>query len=193
MRERRFTARTFAATALAALLLSSCAMLNDTTREPEWVHDEDLDVYFQPDLATDSPDLVEEHFPMLGEVGAVTVQNGQFTDPHGRQVIPGPDDYWWQASIELEPEQVQELIAEAGPTSGTGEQKPPETLTVEEVRAGLIGPLEERLEDCAGDWIDASPALTEPGYAHRTVAGDMITLAAVCEGGTQLVIGARDM
>jgi len=193
MRERRFAARTFAATALAALLLSSCAMLNDTTREPEWVHDEDLDVYFQPDLATDSPDLVEEHFPMLGEVGEVTVQDGQFTDPHGREVIPAPDDYWWQATIELAPEAVEELITEAGPASGTGGQKPPETLNAEEVRAGLVGPLEERIEDCQGNWIDATPALTETGYANRSAGGDMIELAAVCEGGTQLVTSARDM
>lgn len=178
---------------LAALLLGGCTAPGSNMRDPEWVHDEDVGGYYRPDFATHSPELVEEHFPVLGEVGAVTVLDGRFTDPHGREWIPAQDDYWWEATIELEPGTVEELIAEAGTTSGTGSPEPPEALTVEAVRTVLVAPLEERLEECPGGWIDATPALTEPGHANRTAAGDIIQLAAVCEGGTQLVIAARDM
>jgi hypothetical protein len=191
-------ARAAAAAALVAVLLGGCGVLvggGGDRGEPEWVHDADSKRYYRPGLVVQSTELVEEHFPVLGTPGSVTVAEGRFTDPYERAPIPAPDDYWWQAVIELELSQVERLrgaTADSG-TSDIGGAEAPEPVADEQVLAELVPSLEGELQDCAGGWVDVTPALTEPGYADRSAAGDGIELAVVCEGGTQLLTSAHDM
>ena len=184
---------------IAALLLGGCTLVGggeeQRSSDPDWLYDEEAERYVARDSVQDLDGPVREHFPSLGEVGTVVFVEGQFTDPHERFPFPAQDDYWWQSVTELEPEQVDTLIAQTLATgaSDLGGADAPETLPESQVRALMVGPLESEIEDCDGDRIDVTPALTEPGYASRSAAGDMIELAVVCEGGTQLVSSARDM
>ena len=184
---------------IAALLLGGCTLVGggeeQRSSDPDWLYDEEAERYVARDSVQDLDGPVREHFPSLGEVGTVVFVEGQFTDPHERFPFPAQDDYWWQSVTELEPEQVDTLIAQTLATgaSDLGGADAPETLPESQVRALMVGPLESEIEDCDGDRIDVTPALTEPGYANRSAAGDMIELAVVCEGGTQLVSSARDM
>lgn len=190
-------ARTAAAALLATLLLGGCGLLGGGERGggPEWIHDEDSGRYFRTDLVTDSPDLVEEHFPMLDGTESVRSVEGRFTDPSERAPFPAQDDHWWQAVVELEPAQVQELLdaTSADGASDLGGAEAPEPVDAEEVRAGLVPPLEEHLGDCPGGWVDVTPALARSGSQNVSEAGDMLELAAVCDDGAQLVLSARDM
>ena len=184
---------------IAALLLGGCTLVGggeeQRSSDPDWLYDEEAERYVARDSVQDLDGPVREHFPSLGEVGTVVFVEGQFTDPHERFPFPAQDDYWWQSVTELEPEQVDTLIAQTLATgaSDLGGADAPETLPESQVRALMVGPLESEIEDCDGDRIDVTPALTESGYANRSAAGDMIELAVVCEGGTQLVSSARDM
>jgi len=184
---------------IAALLLGGCTLVGggeeQRSSDPDWLYDEEAERYVARDSVQDLDGPVREHFPSLGEVGTVVFVEGQFTDPHERFPFPAQDDYWWQSVTELEPEQVDTLIAQTLATgaSDLGGADAPETLPESQVRALMVGPLESEIEDCDGDRIDVTPALTEPGYASRSAAGDMIELAVVCAGGTQLVSSARDM
>lgn len=175
---------------LGVLLLGGCALLPGGTRgEPEWAYDEESERYYRPDLVSQSTEPVEEHFPMLGEVAPVTIADGRFTDPASRAPIPGPDDYWWQAVIDLDAEQRDELIAQAVGTTGALEALEP--VTPEAIEAVLVPPLEGELEDCAGGWVDVRPALAQSSGVSE--AGDLLELTAMCADGTQLVTSARDM
>lgn len=52
---------------------------------------------------------------------------------------------------------------------------------------------EEQISPCSSGWIEVEDALAHGGYEHRTAAGDMIQLAALCEDTAELVIAANDM
>lgn len=194
---RRTTARALTGALLAAALLGGCGpMGGDTDRdEPEWVRDEPSERYFRPDLVVHSPELVEEHFPVLEGVGAVTIAEGRFTDPYERVPFPAQDDYWWQAVIELEPEQVDELLsgAAAAAASDHGGAGAPEPITEDEVLDALVPTLEGEVQDCPGGWVDVSPALAQEKGPDVSDAGDLLELTAVCAGGSQLLTSARDM
>lgn len=187
--------------AVTALVLSGCGLLGGDEREPgrggdpEWVLDEDSERYYRPDLVVHSTELIEEHFPVLEVPTSATIAEGRFTDPSERVPIPAPDDYWWQSVTVLDLGQADTLMARAlpGGASDLGGSAGPESLPDREVRTMMVGPLEPGIEDCDGDWIDVTPALTEPGYTGRSAAGDIIELAVVCESGTQLITSAHDM
>ena len=183
---------------IAALLLGGCTLAGGEERrssDPEWLYDEEAERYVARDSVQELDGPVREHFPSVGEVGTVVFAEGRFTDPHERMPFPAQDDYWWQSVAELDPEQVDTLIAQTLATgaSDVGGADAPETLPEAQVRALMVGPLEGEIEECDGDRIDVTPALTESGYANRSAAGDLIELAVVCAGGTQLVSSARDM
>lgn len=159
------------------------------------MRDEASERYFRPDLVGHSPELVEEHFPVLEGVEAVTVAEGRFTDPYERVPIPAQDDYWWQAVIELEPAQVDELVSAtaAAGASDHGGADAPEPVTEDEVLDALVPTLEGEVQDCPGGWVDVSPALAQEKGPDVSDAGDLLELTAVCAGGLQLLTSARDM
>lgn len=194
---RRRTARALTGALLAAALLGGCGLGGaDTDRdEPDWVRDEASERYYQPDLVGHSPELVEEHFPVLEGVGAVTIAEGRFTDPYERVPFPAQDDYWWQAAIELEPAQVDELVSAtaAAGASDHGGADAPEPVTEDEVLDALVPTLEGEVQDCPGGWVDVSPALAQEKGPDGSDAGDLLELTAVCAGGSQLLTSARDM
>ena len=194
---RRTTARALTGAVLAALLLSGCGLLDGGAeeRDPEWVLDEASERYFRPGLVMHSPELVEEHFPVLETMGAVTVAEGRFTDPYERVPFPAQDDYWWQAVIELEPAQVDELVSAtaAAGASDHGGAGAPEPVSEDEVLDALIPTLEGEVQDCPGGWVDVSPALAQEKGPDVSDAGDLLELTAVCAGGSQLLTSARDM
>ncbi|MGP9538658.1 hypothetical protein ACT3SP_11645 [Brachybacterium sp. AOP43-C2-M15] len=191
-------ASTLALLVLASSALTCCSLRGgdgDRGREPEWALDEDSDRYYRPGLVVQTPDLVHEHFPTLEDPGPVTIADGQFTDPEGRELIPAQDDYWWQATVQLEPAQVEELL-ESAAASGASDldgSDAPETVSEDELLAVLVPTIEGELAPCEGDWISVEPALSRDDTSGITEAGDMLELAVVCEGGDQLVISARDM
>lgn len=178
------------AAALGVLLLGGCALIPGGDRdEPDWVYDEESARYYRPDLVSQSTELVEEHFPTLGEVAPVTIADGRFTDPADRAPIPAPDDYWWQAVIELDAEQRDAMIARAEGTAGALTALEP--VTPETIGAILIPTLDGEVEDCPGGWVDVQPGLAQS--ANISAAGDMLELTVVCVDGTQLVTSALDM
>ena len=182
--------RTLAGGALTATVLAGCGLLGgDRSADEDWAHDAQSERYYPRDLLSQSEDQVREHFPALGDPDSVTMTEGRFTDPHGRAPLPGPDDYWWQAVIDLDAEQRDELIAQAVGTTGALEALEP--VTPEAIEAVLVPTLEGELEDCAGGWVDVSPALAQSSGVSE--AGDLLELTAVCVHGTQLVTSARDM
>ncbi len=187
--------------AVTALVLSGCGLLGGDEREPgrggdpEWVLDEDSERYYRPDLVVHSTELIEEHFPVLEVPTSATIAEGRFTDPYERVPIPAPDDYWWQAVIELEPSQVDELLALAAASgaSDLGGAGSPGPVTEEHVLAEVVPTLEGEVQDCEGGWIDVMPALAQSSGTNISDAGDLLDLTVVCEGGTQLITSARDM
>ena len=191
-------ARAAAAAALVAVLLGGCGVLvggGSDRGEPEWVHDADSKRYYRPGLVVQSTELVEEHLPVLDDPGSATIAEGRFTDPYERVPIPAPDDYWWQAVVELEPSQVQDLLSAAAVSgaSDIGGAEASERVADEQVLAELVPSLEGELEDCAGGWVDVMPALAEESGTNISDAGDLLDLTVVCKDGTQLVTSARDM
>ncbi|GAB4096995.1 hypothetical protein GCM10028787_24700 [Brachybacterium horti] len=189
-------ARAVAGAVLTAALLTGCDLLGGTDREvDDWSYDEDSDRYYRPGQVTHSPDLVDEHVPVLEDVAAVTIAEGRFTDPAEREPIPAPDDYWWQAVIELEPTQVDELLtatAAAG-ASDHGGAASADPVPEEDVLTTLVPSLEGEVQDCPGGRVDVTSALARDSGTNISDAGDLLDLAVVCAGGTQLITSARDM
>ncbi|WP_341854739.1 hypothetical protein [Brachybacterium sp. GPGPB12] len=132
---------------------------------------------------------------MLETMGAVTVAEGRFTDPYERVPFPAQDDYWWQAVIELEPAQVDELVSAtaAAGASDHGGAGAPEPVSEDEVLDALVPTLEGEVQDCPGGWVDVSPALAQEKGPDVSDAGDLLELTAVCAGGSQPLTSARDM
>lgn len=190
-----------AAVVLTSAALTGCGLLGGGGRgEPGWVHDEDARRYYRPGVLLQSAELVDEHFPALGEPARVSLAEGRFTDPDERIPLPAPDDYWWQAVLELAPEDARELAtasASAGasdaggaPDSGGGTLEPVDEA---EVLALLVPSLEEELAACEGGWASVLPALARGDGGDITVAGDLIEIAALCEDSGILVTSAVDM
>lgn len=109
--------------------------------------------------------------------------------------IPAPDDYWWQAVIELEPSQVDELLTATAATgaSDLGGAEAPGPVAEEEILAELVPTLEGEMQDCPGGWVDVMPALVQESGTNISDAGDLLDLTVVCADGTQLITSARDM
>jgi hypothetical protein len=181
---------------LAAAMLTGCGLVGGTDRrDPEWAHDEGSGRYYRPGLVMQSADLVEEHFPMLAEHGPVAAVDGRFTDPDERVPFPAQDDYWWQAAVRLEPDQVEALLAAsaAAGASDLGGADEPRTVPAAEVREVLVPTLEAGLEPCEEDWVPVMPALTRTGSSNVSEAGDLLELTVLCEDAGVLVTSARDM
>ncbi|MFC7457287.1 hypothetical protein ACFQS2_08825 [Brachybacterium sp. GCM10030267] len=183
---------------LVTVSLGGCGLFGEGGRgaapTPGWEHDESSDRYYVPGEVSHSTDLVDEHFPGLAEVTAVSVAEGRFTDPDERVPIPAPDDYWWQAVIELPPGEAARLVAEtrAQQASDGGDYSTlAQTMSEGELLAVMVPALEPEISPCPGDWISVHPAVIES--SNTTVAGDLLEAAVVCEGGEQLLTSARDM
>lgn len=177
--------RTLAGGALTATVLAGCGLLGgDRSADEDWAHDAQSERYYPRDLLSQSEDQVREHLPALGDPDSVTMTEGRFTDPHGRAPLPGPDDYWWQAVIEIGPEVSEQLVT--GPDG-------PEPVTEDEVRGLLVPTLETDFADCGSGWVDVTPALTRKGHANVSEAGDLIELAALCTDDGRLVTSLADM
>lgn len=179
------------------LLLAGCGLLGTATeQEPEWAEDPDSGKYYQPGVVLPTLDLVDEHFPELDGVQEATLTEGRFTDPDGRAPIPAPDDYWWQAALLLEDEQVEHLlraVEEPDASDGGGIPASPDTLTDAVVREVLVPTIEAEAPSCPSGWIAVEDALAPDSAGSHTAAGDMIQLAALCEDTSTLVIAANDM
>ncbi|WP_349827866.1 hypothetical protein [Brevibacterium litoralis] len=160
--------------------------------DPEWAYDEPSGRYYMPDVVSQSTALVDEHLPDLGpdSVESVTVTEGRFRDPDGREVFPGPDDYWWQAVLVLEEEAVSDLV-EGLPGAGTGAGgSGPARLTDLEVEEALVPTTETQAGTCSDGWIDVTNTATNGG---RTAAGDGTDLVAVCPTTRVFAFSAFDM
>ena len=189
--------RRAALVALTALTLVGCSLLGTSPeREPEWAEDPGSGKYYRPGVVLETTDLLEEHFPELGGVQEATLAEGQFTDPYERVPIPAPDNYWWQAALELDPAAVDQLLERppaAASDGGGGVASEPDTLTDDEVRDALVPTIEEQISACPGGWIDVPAALLTGDSSNHTAAGDMIEVAALCTDTAQLAIAAHDM
>lgn len=185
---------------VTVLVLAGCGLLGTAPeRESEWAKDPQSGKFFRPGVVLPSQDLLEEHFPELDGVQEATLTDGRFTDPDQRMPMPGPDDYWWQAAVSLAEEDAGRLADAAAEGAAEGEapdggsSPSPGSLSDQEVREILVPTIEERISPCSSGWIDVGGALAPGGDGHRTAAGDMIQLAALCEDTAELVIAANDM
>ncbi|MGP5715828.1 hypothetical protein ACTXO9_08050 [Brachybacterium tyrofermentans] len=206
----RTAGRTAACAVVAGLCLfplASCGLLGGDRGEDDdkgdrggrdsssWAYDEDSARYYRPELVTQSTDLVSTHFPGLDDVQRVTITDGQFTDPDGRELLPAPDDYWWQGVVELPAEQVDSLVEEARQleASDGGGQNEPDTVSDDELLDVIVPTLEPELTPCPGGWIPLAGVEALTQGANISHGGDLLEIVVVCEGGTQLVTSARDM
>lgn len=190
---------------VTVLVLAGCGLLGTAPeRDSEWAKDPQSGKFFRPGVVLPSQDLLEEHFPELDGVQEATLTDGRFTDPDQRMPMPAPDDHWWQAAVSLAEEDAGRLAnaaaegaadgaAEGEASDGGGSSPSPGSLSDQEVREILVPTIEERISPCPSGWIDVGGALAPGGDGHRTAAGDMIQLAALCEGTAELVIAANDM
>lgn len=181
---------------VTVLVLAGCGLLGTASeREPEWAKDPDSGKFYRPGVVLPSQDLLEEHFPTLEGVQDATLADGRFTDPEERMPMPAPDDYWWQAAVSLGKEDAGRLADAATKTGASdgGGSLSPVRLSDQEVREILVPTIEEQISPCSSGWIEMEGALAHGGYEHRTAAGDMIQLAALCEDNAELVIAANDM
>lgn len=188
--------RRAALVALTALAFAGCSLLGTSPeREPEWAEDPGSGKYYRPGVVLETTDLLEEHFPELDGVQEATLAEGQFTDPYERVPIPAPDNYWWQAALELDPAVVDQLLEKlpAAASDGGGVASEPDLLTDDELRASLVPTIEEQISACPGGWIDVTEALPTGNSSNHTAAGDMIEVAALCADTAQLAIAANDM
>lgn len=186
-------ARLLGAGLLAAVALSGCGILPGTgSRDPEWALDEEAERYYRPGVLLQGPELLEEHFPAIADASPRALADGRFTDPDAREWIPAPDDHWWQAVVQLDPEQAQELRSRAEPSDG-GAGGHGGTVPEDEVLALLVPTLEGELEPCSGEWVSVIPALTGQGHGNVSEGGDIIELAVLCSSSDQLVTSSLDM
>lgn len=175
------TAPTALALLAAAVLALPACTAGPQRPAQEWTRDEDSGLYYREGLVAQSDDPIREHLPELTGYSAVTWTDGRLTDPEGREALPAPDDAWWQAVVDLEPEEAAQLSGAAPPV---GE---------DEVRARIVPPLEQALRPCTGTWQDVTTALAAEGTTDITAAGDLLDLAVLCPDTGQLVLDARDM
>lgn len=183
--------------ALTTLTLAGCSLTGASPeRDKEWAEDPGSGKYYRPGVVLETTELLEEHFPELDGVQEATLAGGQFTDPYERVPIPAPDDYWWQAVLELGPAEVDQLLERlraATSDGGGGVASEPDLLTDDEVSDALVPTIEEQISACPGGWIEVSEALTPDDHGNHTAAGDMIEMGALCEDTGQLMIAANDM
>ena len=189
----------------AAVLLSLTGCLSlgdgDGQREQETadlpIEDPDSGRFYFPEALpeAEATALLAEHLPVLPPAAALTVHDGQYTDPAERVPLPAQDDYWWQAVVELESAEVAELleIMRSTGTSDGGGLYDEAPSTDEDLLTTIVPPLEEHIDSCPAGWVDVTGAFTEDGYPDRSAGGDLLQEARVCEGGTQLIIAATDM
>ena len=190
-RSRGSGGRPLAACLVAALALSGCGLHGGPDRQdPEWVHDPQAERYFRPGLLMQGPELLEEHFPEVADASPRRLTEGRFTDPAERVPIPAPDDYWWQAVVQLSAEQAAELRSDSADDQAGGELG---AVPESEVLSLLVPTLESELVPCEGEWASVLPALAGDQSPNVSEAGDLIELAVVCESSEQLVTSATDM
>jgi hypothetical protein len=189
--------------AAALLSLTGCLSLGDGDgqREQETaglpVEDPDSGRFYFPDALpeAEATAVLAEHLPALPPAAALTVHDGQYTDPAERVPLPAQDDYWWQAVVELESAEVAELleIMRSTGTSDGGGLYDEAPSTDDDLLTTIVPPLEELIGSCPAGWVDVTGAFTEDGYPDRSAGGDLLQEVRVCEGGTQLIIAATDM
>lgn len=187
---RRRAPRALCSALALLVVLSGCGFGGTGRSHPEWEHDADSGRYYRPGHVLQGPELLEEHYPALAEASPRALTEGRYTDPGERVPIPAPDDHWWQAVVQLSPEEAEALRSEAASEEG-GDAL--EAVPESELLALLVPPLEGELEPCGSGWLSVGPALARHGSTDLSEAGDLIELAALCPSSDQVVTSSTDM
>lgn len=176
---------------LAAQLLLTACVPEPERDEPAWVHDQQADLYYLPEDASTELDALDDDLPALADAPTGTWIDGRFTNPEGREGIPAQDDYWVQAVVELDPAQAEALVAREGDD--------PATVEAEDLRTGIVAPVEEAMTDCDEDWVAIDPLTPldtdeeESTTTNLTATGMMVSTAVACPGTGQVIVELRQM
>lgn len=198
------------------MILSGCSLLDagagaggrGSSPDPETpVQDPVSERWYAPAEISQDPDGIAEHFPDL-EVDTATWVDGQFTDPGERAPLPAPDDYWWQAVMEVGQETAAQLAADALAAVDESGAVDPEPLSGQEsamnaatgtraddsvLQTVLIDQLDAEAGSCPDGWILVHDliAAEDGGSLRATAEGMVISAAAVCEGEGLLVVDTQ--
>lgn len=205
------TRRGAPALALALILVLAACDLTGGSR-PSFEQDAPTGKYYEPAKVDRTAAGVTVQLPDLPVEGAVSLE-GRFSDPDQRAPIPAQDDHWWQAVVELSPEQSAKMLqaattAASKPGAGQPHENegddahldnagPMDTADDAAIRARIVAPLESALpEQCGEDWVllgTASPELgDEVGFGQRLAGGDILVVAALCPGKDVLALDAHE-
>lgn len=191
-----------AAVGSALLALTGCALVplasprGGPDRSPaaqEWQHDPDTDLHYRPDAVSTDVAVIRARLPRLDATAGTWVE-AQQSDPVGREVLPAPDDYTWQAVAVVGPQKVDELlVVAADPSDGGGHPPPDQEATIDDpaLSAQVLPPIEAAAGSCPAGWQPVHVG-ESPGQPLTAETSDWISLSVVCPGGDRVVVASHD-